>query len=242
MTTTLVATFLGATVEWVEAYTIVLAVALSIGWRRAGSAALAALAVLALATWASHLALTLVHDLAALQLIIGLFLVLFGVRWLGKAIARGAGLKALHDEEAEFRELRHRHDITEVHAAWWIAFQGVLLEGLEVWLIVVALGVQTHHTMAAGIAAIAALLVVALAGLALHKPLSKVPENAIKFLVGSALLGFGTFWVLEAAGYRWPLADLALPLLIAFYLLGGLVLIRLFSDSRKRGAHKEKAA
>jgi len=221
------ATFLTALVEWVEAYTIVLAVALSIGWPRALGAVGAALLALAALTTGGSFILTRIGDLAVLQFVIGLLLTLFGLRWLGKAIARGAGLRRRHDEAAAFAGLRARADIHESRAAWWIAFNGMLLEGLEVWLIVVALGVQTHHTLAAGAAAIGALLMVGAAGAALRAPLSKVPENTIKFVVGAGILSFGTFWSLESLGYRWPLGDAALPALLAFYALGGLCAIRL---------------
>jgi uncharacterized membrane protein len=229
----LLATFLTATVEWVEAYTIILAVALSIGWGRALQAAGAALLFLAVLTGFGSFILTRIHNLAILQLVVGVFLVLFGVRWLGKAVARGAGLKKLHDEAEEFAALRARDDINEARAAWFIAFNGMLLEGLEVWLIVVALGVQTGHTLAAAAAAIAALAVVGAAGAMLRQPLARVPENVIKFTVGAAVLSFGTFWVLEALGYGWPLGDLALPLLFAFYVAGGLALIRLYTPKPK---------
>ncbi len=225
----LIATYLTATVEWVEAYTIILAVALSIGWPRALGAAGAALLCLAVLTTIGSVILTMIHDISVLQFIIGVFLTLFGVRWLGKAIARGAGLKKLHDENAEFEGLRARADIHEARAAWWIAFNGMLLEGLEVWLIVVALGVQTHHTLAASAAAVIALLVVCAAGALARKPLAKVPENTIKFTVGSGILSFGTFWILESLGYEWPLGDAALLALFAFYVLGGLALIRVYS-------------
>lgn len=229
MTAILIATFLTASVEWVEAYTIILAVALSIGWRRALQAAGAALLALAALTAIGSFLLTRIHDLAILQFVIGVFLTLFGVRWLGKAVARGAGLKKLHDEDAEFAALQARADIHDARAAWFIAFNGMLLEGLEVWLIVVALGVQTHHTAAAAGAALLALLAVAGAGLLLRKPLARVPENAIKFTVSAAVLSFGSYWILESLGYNWPLGDAALLALFAFYLLAGLALIRLYS-------------
>ncbi len=229
MMAALIATFVTASVEWVEAYTIILAVALSIGWRRALGAAGTALLVLAVLTSFGSFALTRIHDFMILQLVVGVFLTLFGVRWLGKAVARGAGLKKLHDEDAEFAALRARQDISEARAAWFIAFNGMMLEGLEVWLIVVALGVQTHHTLAAASAAIAALVVVAAAGALARKPLSKVPENTIKFTVGSGILSFGTFWVLEALGYVWPLGEASLLALFAFYILGGLALVRLYT-------------
>jgi uncharacterized membrane protein len=216
-------------VEWVEAYTIILAVALSIGWGKALQAAGAAVVVLATLTAGASFLLTRIHDLVILQFIIGVFLTLFGVRWLGKAVARGAGLKKLHDETAEFAALQARADIHDVRAAWLIAFNGMLLEGLEVWLIVVTLGVQTGHLTSAAGAALAALAVVAGAGFSLRRPLSKVPENSIKFTVSAALLSFGTYWILEALGYHWPLGDAALLALFGLYVMGGLGLIRLYN-------------
>ncbi|WP_298213651.1 hypothetical protein [Acidocella sp.] len=230
----LLAVFLTAAVEWVEAYTIILAVALSIGWGRALQAMGAALAALAALTAAGSFLLTRIQDLRVLQLLIGVFLLLFGLRWLAKAVARGAGLKALHDEAAEFKALRGRADLHDRRAAWLVAFNGTLLEGLEVWFIVVTLGVQTGHLAAAALAALLALAVVAAMGAALHKPLARVPENAIKFLVGAALLSFGTYWTLEALGYRWPLGDATLIALLAFYAMGGLALIRLYAGTRAR--------
>jgi uncharacterized membrane protein len=233
------ATFLGASVEWVEAFTIVLAVSLTIGWRRSAAAAAAALAVLAVMTLFGTALLSLIPDLAWLQGIIGLFLVLFGVRWLGKSIARAAGLKAQHDELAEFAALRASPAAADHRASWLLAFNGTLLEGLEVWLIVIALGVQTHHTDIAAAAALAALLTVIAAGAILHRPLSRVPENAIKFLVGGVILSFGTFWLLSALGYAWPLGEKALPLLAAFYLLGALGLVGLLkTQPRTAGARR----
>lgn len=232
MTGILIATFLTAAVEWVEAYTIILAVALSIGWGKALQAAGAAVVVLAAFTAGASFLLARIHDLVILQFVIGVFLTLFGVRWLGKAVARGAGLKKLHDETAEFAALQAREDIHDVRAAWLIAFNGMLLEGLEVWLIVVTLGVQTRHLTGAAGSALAALAVVAGAGFALRRPLSKVPENSIKFTVSAALLSFGTYWILEALGYHWPLGDAAMLALFGFYVLGGLGLIRLYSPKQ----------
>ncbi|MDD2796075.1 hypothetical protein [Acidocella sp.] len=221
----ILATYLGACVEWVEAFTIVLAVALSIGWARAATAAGAALLVLAGMTLTGTALLAYIPDFAWVQGVIAAFLILFGLRWLAKAIARGAGLRPLHDEVAQFNAVRASKGLSDHHAAWLIAFNGTLLEGLEVWLIVVALGVQSHHTLPVAGAAIAALLTVIAVGALLHRPLARVPENALKFIVGGALLSFGSFWLLQAQGYAWPLGDGALPALVTFYLLGGLGLV-----------------
>lgn len=221
-----VATYLAATVEWVEAFTIVLAVSMSIGWARSAGAAASALLVLSVMTVITGGALRLGLAISSLQLIIGTFLLLFGMRWLAKAVARHAGLKALHDEEKEFEETRQQLEGGDRHAAWLIAFKGVFLEGLEVWLIVVALGMKANHPAIAAGAAVLALLVVAAAGLLVHAPLRRVPENAIKFGVGAMIVAFGTFWTLEAlAGpAAWPLGDWSLLILVAFYLLGGLAI------------------
>jgi uncharacterized membrane protein len=232
------AAFLTAAVEWVEAFTIVLAVSLSIGWRAASGAALAALAVLAIMTVATGGVLSLGLEVRWLQLAIGVFLLLFGVRWLGKAIARGAGVKALHDEAEIFAETQAELSRGDWTASWLIAFKGVLLEGLEVWLIVAAFGLHGRAWISSGAGALAALAVVLAAGLAIRAPLTRVPENAIKFVVGVMITAFGTFWTYEAvAGERaWPLGDLSLLALAAFFALGGLGLIALIRRTRPVGA------
>jgi Ca2+/H+ antiporter, TMEM165/GDT1 family len=226
--TVVVPTFLAATVEWVEAFTIVLAVSLTIGWRAAVGAAATALMVLAAMTAATGGVLRLGLSIHWLQLSIGVFLLLFGVRWLAKAIARQAGLTALRDEAEEFERTRGRLASGDWYAGWAIAFKGVLLEGLEVWLIVVALGVDGAWASSAG-AAIAALIPVATAGLLVQAPLARVPENAIKFAVGTMIVSFGTFWTLEALGGPtvWPAGDWSLPGLVIFYGGGGAILAAL---------------
>jgi uncharacterized membrane protein len=226
--TVAVPTFLAATVEWVEAFTIVLAVSLSIGWVPAVGAAVAALATLAVMTVVTGGALSLGMSLYWLQLVIGIFLLLFGMRWLAKAIARHAGLKALHDEATEFRETRAQLADGDWYGGWIIAFKGVLLEGLEVWLIVVALGMHGGWRSSAG-AAIAALLLVAAVGMLVRAPLARVPENAIKFVVGAMIVSFGTFWTLEAIGGGgvWPGGDWSLLGLVVFYAGGGFVVATL---------------
>ncbi|MGA7802816.1 MAG: hypothetical protein WCC36_18610 [Gammaproteobacteria bacterium] len=228
------ATYLAATVEWVEAFTIVLAVSLAIGWGRAAGAAASALLVLAAMTAATGGVLRLGLEMTWLQFLIGVFLLLFGVRWLAKAVARSAGLKALHDEDAEFAETRHRLETGDRHAAWLIAFKGVFLEGLEVWLIVVALGVKSSHALLATAAALLALVVVAAVGMVARAPLRRVPENAIKFGVGAMIVSFGTFWTLEAlaGAAAWPWGDWTLPALVAFYLLGGLAVAAVLRQRR----------
>jgi uncharacterized membrane protein len=155
------------------------------------------------------------------------FLLLFGVRWLAKAVARGAGLKALHDEAQEFAATRAQLVRGDWLASWLIAFKGVLLEGLEVWLVVVALGLHGQAWVSSAGGALAALLVVVAAGAMVRAPLARVPENAIKFAVGTMITAFGTFWTLEGVGgadaWRW--GDWSLLGLAACYAVGGLALM-----------------
>jgi uncharacterized membrane protein len=230
--------FLTAAVEWVEAFTILLAVSLSIGWRATATAALAALASLAAMTVATGGVLGLGLDVRWLQLVIGVFLLLFGVRWLAKAVARGAGLKALHDEDAEFAATRAELARGDWMAGWLIAFKGVLLEGLEVWLVVVALSLNGGAWISSTAGALAALILVVGAGVAVQAPLRRVPENAIKFMVGAMITAFGTFWSLEAVGgsAAWPGSDWSLIGLAAFYAVGGLGLIALQRVRQTSGA------
>jgi uncharacterized membrane protein len=236
--TIVVPAFLTAAVEWVEAFTIVLAVSLSIGWRAASGAALTALALLAAMTAATGGVLGLGLDIRWLQLVIGVFLLLFGMRWLAKAVARGAGLKALHDEAQEFADTRALVARGDWMASWLIAFKGVLLEGLEVWLVVVAFGLHGRAWVSSTAGALAALLAVVTTGLVVQAPLRRVPENAIKFTVGAMITAFGTFWTLEAVGgaAAWPWADWSLLGLAAFYTLGGLALIALLRQRSTEGA------
>ena len=225
--------FLTAGVEWVEAFTIVLAVSLTIGWAASLGAAAAGLGTLALLTAATGGALDLGVSLQAIQLVIGVFLLLFGVRWLAKAIARQAGLQALHDEDAEFRETQARVSNGDWFAAWLIAYKGTLLEGLEVWLVVVAFSLHSRAWLSNGIAALIALLAVFVGGLLVRAPLRRVPENAIKFVVGAMIVSFGTFWTLEAlAGDVWPFGDWSILLLAAFFLAGGQALVPLIRQAR----------
>jgi uncharacterized membrane protein len=225
--TVVVPAFLTAAIEWVEAFTIVLAVSLSIGWRGAAAAALAALALLAAMTAATGGVLEIGLDVRWLQLVIGIFLLLFGVRWLAKAIARGAGRKAPRDEALEFADTRRLLEGGDWTASWLIAFKGVLLEGLEVWLVVAAFGLHGGAWACSAAAALAALLVVVTAGVVVQAPLKRVPENAVKFTVGTMITAFGTFWTFEAVGGHdaWLWGDWSLLGLAAFYTVGGLSLM-----------------
>ncbi len=208
--------FLASAVELVEALTIVLAVGITRGWGRALGAAACAIAVLAIvvALAGPHL-----PELVAnhwIKLVVGLVALYVGVSWLRKAVLRAAGRKALHDEDAIFARERERVERENGAGAFATAFNGVLTEGIEVVAIVLALGSGTGATLAAASGgAAAALLVVVGTGFAVHRPLARVPENAMKYAVGVMVTGFGIFWTGEGAGVAWPASDAALFYLAA---------------------------
>jgi len=227
------AAFLASLVEAVEALTIVLAVATVRGWRPAGLGALSGLGVLA----AIVLALGPLLDrvpLHLLQLVIGVLILLFGMRWLRKAILRSAGVIQLHDEAmafaAETAELRERARRYEARLDWIAgvtSFKAVLLEGLEVVFIVIALSAGRGMLLPASLGAFAACLLVAAIGLIVHRPLARVPENTLKFAVGVMLSAFGVFWTGEGLGVEWPGADFAIAAFAALFLaVSGAAVVR----------------
>jgi uncharacterized membrane protein len=223
------AAFLASLVEVVEAFTIVLAVATLRGWRPAALGTAAGLTVLAGIVVVLGPLLDRV-PISSLQLTIGILLLLFGMGWLRKASLRAAGVIPLHDEEAIFaaeaaglsdEALRRRRNLG--WAAGVTAFKAVLLEGLEVVFIVIAVGAGRGLLVPAGLGALAACAVVLAAGAIVHRPLSRVPENTLKFGVGVMLSAFGVFWTGEGLGIAWPGGDLALLLFAALFLGAGLL-------------------
>jgi uncharacterized membrane protein len=198
-------------VEAVEATTIVLAAGTARDWRSALTGMSAALILLAILVAALGPAVSAL-PLRPLRLVVGALLLIFGLQWLRKAILRASGHKAVHDEDEIYR--------TRVGAAaaaprrglgsvpdWYgftLSFKGVLLEGLEVVFIALTFGSNAHDIPLAAVAAVAAVIVVAAAGVAVKAPLSRVPENTLKFIVAIMLTAFGTFWGAEGAGAHWP--------------------------------------
>ena len=223
------AAFLASLVEVVEAFTIVLAVATLRGWRSAVLGASAGLAVLA----AIVLLLGPLLDripIHSLQLAIGILLLLFGMGWLRKASLRAAGVIPLHDEDAIFAaesaQLGQNARRQQTNLDWVAgitALKAVLIEGLEVVFIVIAVGAGRGLLMPASFGALAACALVLAAGAIIHRPLSRVPENTLKFGVGVMLSAFGVFWTGEGLGVAWPGQDLALLLFAALFLAAGLV-------------------
>lgn len=223
------AAFLASIVEVVEAFTIVLAVGTTRGWRPAIAGTLAALAVLAVIVVILGPALQVI-PINILQLFVGVLLLLFGMGWLRKAVLRAAGVLPLHDEIEAFVEETEelRSQSGPAQTLQWIAgiaaFKAVLLEGLEVAFIVVAVGAGKGLLWEASLGALAACALVLIVGAAVHKPLAQVPENTLKFGVGVMLSAFGVFWTGEGLGVDWPGADLMLFPLAALFLLAGLLL------------------
>jgi uncharacterized membrane protein len=227
------ATFAASAVEMVEALTIVLAVGVTRGWRATawgGTTALVALTVIVVVLGPAISRL----PLAALRVGVGALLLIFGLQWLRKAILRASGYKAQHDEDAIYQE-----EVDEVSAvapalafdwyAFTIAFKGVFLEGLEVAFIVITFGSAQGRVGLAALGAAAALVVVATVGVIVHRPLSRVPENWLKFGVGVMLTSFGTFWSAEGAGVDWPGGEICLVAVIAYVALLSAVLTRVLT-------------
>ena len=236
--------FLACTVEAVEALTIVLAVGVTRSWRSALIGTGAAVLALAVVTAALGPALTAL-PLNVLRLIVGGLLLVFGLQWLRKAILRASGLKALHDEVGIFAQ-----EQAAAHAAGAIApgfdgysftlsFKGVFLEGLEVIFIVLTFGANQHRVGLAAIAAVIAVAMVVVTGLAVHGPLSRVPENTLKFGVGVLLTSFGMFWGAEGAGAHWPGSDTSLLAIVPVTLL---VAVAMVTALRRRAARALPAA
>jgi Ca2+/H+ antiporter, TMEM165/GDT1 family len=225
------AAFLASLVEFVEALTVVLAVGTVRGWRGAligsGGAVVALLAIVA----ALGPALTRV-PINIVQLVVGTLLLLFGMRWLRKAILRSAGIIPLHDEEAAYaEETESLLRIGEGGKAWdsvaiATAFKITMLEGLEVVFIVIAVGAGGGGLLIpASAGALGALVLVVLLGVIVHRPLASIPENTLKFVVGVLLTAFGTFWVGEGIGVGWPGRDWSILGLVVGFLLVALATV-----------------
>jgi uncharacterized membrane protein len=224
-----VSVFLASAVEAVEALTIILAVGSTRSWSSAYWGVAAASLVLACLIAILGPALT-VLPIDVLRLLVGCLLLIFGLQWLRKAILRAGGAKAMHDEAAIYeREVAAAEASVGEEGldsyAFAIAFKAVLLEGLEVAFIVVTLGANQGNVPLAAAAGALAVLFVLVVGLVARAPLSRVPENAMKFAVGVLLTSFGIFWGAEGAGVTWPGEEAALALLVGLVLLASWLMV-----------------
>jgi uncharacterized membrane protein len=225
--------FLASIVEMVEAFTITLAVGVTRGWRSALLGMGSALVVLvAISLWLGPHLLEVVDE-HALQLVIGTLLLLFGTRWLRKSLLRYGGVLPLHDEAKVFAaevadlsyevENRRRMD----WPGFFISFKGTLIEGLEVVFLILTLGaVGDAGPLPAVLGAVAAFVLVAGVVAVVHRPLTRIPENTLKFAVGVVITGFGMFWLVEGLGGEWPGDVISLLVVFAAMLVMSLVSIR----------------
>jgi Ca2+/H+ antiporter, TMEM165/GDT1 family len=242
-----IATFAAALVEMVEALTIVLAMGTTRSWRSALWGVGAALVALAGFTAVAGYALASWLPEAALQLVIGGLLLVFGLQWLRKAILRSSGRKAMHDEAGIFaeQEAEARTAQSEVRLGldWFsfvVSFKGVFLEGVEVVFIVITFGLNADNVPVAVLGAVAAVAVVLALALAIRAPLTKIPENTLKYGVGLLLTTFGTFWSIEGLGVfsesgdslSWAGGDVVIAALLIGWFALSRVLIAGLRDSR----------
>ncbi len=233
----MLAAFLASLVEFVEALTVVLAVGAMRGWRSALAGSGLAMVVLFLLVLILGPLLTRI-PLGFMQVVLGLLLLLFGMRWLRKAALRSAGIIPLNDEEALYAKSRAEFGAGARVPGWdglalSAAFKITMIEGIEVVFIVVAVGAAGPGLLGpAAYGALAAFVLVVLLGILLRRPVSMIPENILKFIVGVLLCGFGTFWVGEGGGLAWPGADLSLPVLCLGFLLSALIAVRITAQRR----------
>jgi len=236
----LASTFVASFVECVEALTIVLAMGITRGWRSAIAGTVTALLALVAFTVVAGQALASWLPTSALQLVVGMLMLIFGLQWLRKAILRSIGVKALHDEAQEYADQTAAAQRAENRTVWGVdafgylvSLKGVFLEGVEVTFIVVTFGLNADNVPLASLGGGAAVLVVLVLGVVVHRPLARIPENTLKYGVGLMLATFGTFWSLEGLGIftdsqaslTWPGGDWALVVLLGGWLLWSRVLI-----------------
>jgi uncharacterized membrane protein len=203
--------------ELLEALAIVLAVGSTRSWRDAVLGAIGAVLLLAVAAALVGPLLLASLPLEVLQVVIGTALLLFGLEWLRKGVLRLAGRRAPSDSLKEYLEEREAMEVLPPPApgaADWparvIAGKGVLLEGLEVVLIVAALGAGPDGLAPALVGSGLAVLGVLAIGAIVHRPLARLPESHLKYAVGIVLSAFGVFFLGEGLGVEWPLGDAAL--------------------------------
>ena len=238
--------FIASAVEFVEATTIVLAVGITRGWRAPlVGTALAALTLAVIVATLGVALVTVVPEHLLLGLV-GTLLLLFGLRWLRKAVLRFAGIVALHDEDEIYRkevaELRTQ-GLKKTEWDWVgtiVAYKAVLLEGIEVAFIVIAFGAKGVAAMnAAVVGAIAAGVIVTALAAALRHPLTAVPENWMKFGVGAMLSAFGVFWFGEGIGAEWPGDAASIPVILAAFLAASWLAVRMLRGLLPEGARVE---
>ena len=223
---TLCGAALAVGLELLEALAIVLAVGSTRRWRDAVIGALGAVALLAVVVVAVGPLLLARLPLQPLQVVIGVALLLFGLEWLRKGVLRLAGRRSPSNSFQEYLEEREALEGMAAPApgqpdwpARVVACKGVLLEGVEVVLIVAALGAGPDGLAPAVAGAGVAVALTLAVGFVLHRPLMRLPESHLKYAVGIVLSSFGVFFLGEGLDVEWPLADGALLYIAATLLI-----------------------
>lgn len=247
--------FIAATVEMIEALTIVLALGITRGWRSALLATAAAIVTLGVVVTVFNSVFSKITGegdvpILPLWILVGGILLIFGLQWMKKGILRIAGLLPSRDEEQIYNKLAKDAKGAPKSAKdsidWYsfvMVFKGVLLEGFEVVFIVIIFGSARGQTVIGITAAVAALIFVGLLGVVIHKPLSKIPENWMKLTVGLLLTTFGTYFASEGVGIVWPLSDWALMYILVVYILFSVFIINfLRAGIRTKKTTRKRAA
>jgi uncharacterized membrane protein len=228
----LLTTFLASCVEAIEMVTIVLGVGATRGWRSTLLGAGAALVLLVAVVAVLGVALAAI-PIGPLRVLVGTLLLLFGLQWFRKGIARVAA-RGLAGYQWHETDDERGPGVGIDWIAFVLAFKGVLLEGLEVAFIVVTFGATAGHIGPAIIAGAAAIVVIGLLGVVLHQLVARIPRSLLQLIVGTLLTSFGTFWALEGLGVTWPQSDLDIIGLLAFYALTALAYITLERRAARR--------
>jgi uncharacterized membrane protein len=211
----LLTTFLASSVEAIEMVIIVLGVGATRGWRSTLIGAAAGFAVLAVIVAALGVALASI-PIGPLRVLVGSLLLLFGLQWYRKGIARVAarGLAGMSEQEPQDSDV-------PASGVDWVAFvlsfKGVLLEGLEIALIVVSFGLAAGQLGLSVAGAAAAVVLIGASGFALKGFVTRIPRSLLQLVVGTLLTSFGTFWALEGLGVTWPQSDLDIVALLVVY-------------------------
>lgn len=225
------ASFIGTTVEFVEALTIILAVGVTRGWKSSLAGAFTAVIILAVLVAVIGTPLVQIIQTQWISLVVGLFMLLFGIRWLRKAILRYSGLKALHNEGESYQEELERQKragqtSSGIDKFGFVTTLGVtFLEGLEAIFIVITIGLSTSNMTFSIVGAAVATVIVTLVGVLLRSPLTKIPENTMKFIVGVMLTSFGAYWIGEGLHVNWPQKDVSILYIVASLLILSWILV-----------------
>jgi Ca2+/H+ antiporter, TMEM165/GDT1 family len=217
--------FLAASIEVVEMVAIVVAVGAARSWRASLLGAGCGLLLLVATIGALGPALASI-PLQPLRLVVGSLLLVFGLGWVRKGIllvsrdgwmAGGVG-----DAEVEGTRPRGGLDAT----AFVLSFKGVSLEGLEIAVVVIALGAGAGDLRPVALGAAGAVLLLGALGALTYRHVARIPRRILQLGVGVVLATFGTFWAVEGAGGRWPGHEAALVAIGALYLATAAALLR----------------